>query len=60
MSFSNLSGEAFCCGFYGLFGTEDPIPCIPKARAYIGVLVKAAIQMPHIDMDVRVGLMKAL
>ncbi len=43
-----------------LFRAENPVAGVAQSRADISVLIQAAVQMPHIDLDIRMRLMQAL
>ena len=57
-SISNISLNicevyAFVFSFAFLFGAENPVAGIAQARADISVRIQLAVQMSHIDLDVR-------
>ena len=43
-----------------LLRTKDPVSRVAKTRADVGILIQAAIQMSHIDLDVGVIVVQAL
>ncbi len=43
-----------------LLCSKDAVPCITQTWTDIGILIQAAVQMAHIDLDIRMGCTETL